>query len=71
MLSTPVFGDSSNAQPRAKSTPGIAIGIKINDHARLRSGISVRSISQANITAMPSVSNVPMAEMTIVVPRAW
>ena len=69
-LITPVLGGRRSDQPRANKTPGIAIGIKISVHARFLSGMSVRSISHANRTAMAKVMNVPTAESKTVVPRA-
>jgi len=70
ILKTPVLGASKSVHPRAKSTPGIAIGMRIRVQAKLRSGISVRSMSQAKSIASTRVSEVPIAEMTIVVPSA-
>ena len=67
----PVFGDNSSAHPSANSTPGMAIGIRINAQARLRQGMSVRSISQANRTAMTTVMAVPTVASTSVVASAW
>ena len=70
-LSAPDFGASSNVQASANSTPGIAIGIRISAQARLRQGMSVRSISQANPTAIATVITVLIVDTTSVVASAW
>ena len=54
LLNMPMRGDSSMVHDTANSSPGIAIGSSINPQARLRSGMSVRSVRNANTTAMPT-----------------
>ena len=70
MFNAPILGERSKVQPSANSTPGMAMGIRIRDQARLRPGMSVRSISQANSTARARVTKVPTAAIQMVVTSA-
>ena len=50
-LKIPIVGDSRNVQDTAYSRPGMAMGMSISPQARLRNGISVRSVRKAKNTA--------------------
>ena len=52
MLTSPTSGISNNIQVSAKITPGMAIGSSMTTQAAPRNGISLRSMSQANSTAV-------------------